>query len=192
MAMTPPPSELLAYPQAFKESWAWKELHKVRNIRPAFAKWGMWGGLVYSAIDTYLLAGKAPWTFGHHADHKQLNPAAKHSVISYPKPDGKITFDRLSSVFLSSTAHEENQPCHLRLTDEDVPLQSNLALYDGPEARYCPAGVYEFISGEDGQTKFQINAQNCLHCKTCDIKDPGRNITWTPPEGGGGPNYTAM
>ncbi len=186
------PDKLTAYPQALKASWAWKELHKARNIRPAFAKWGLWGGLAYSALDTYVLGGHAPWTFGHHSDHQQLEKSNKHRIIDYPKPDGKITFDKLSSVYLSATAHEENQPCHLHLKDEVVPVQTNLPLYSGPEARYCPAGVYEFVDDEGGHTRLQINAQNCLHCKTCDIKDPGGNITWTAPEGGGGPNYASM
>ena len=184
------PANLTAYPAALKKSWLWEELHKVRNIRPSF-RWGLWGGMIYSAIDTFLLRGNAPWTLHHHEDHTQLQKASGAPPIDYPKPDGEITFDKLSSVFLSNTNHEENQPAHLTLIDGDVPLALNLAAYDGPEARFCPAGVYEFIE-EDGETRFQINAQNCVHCKTCDIKDPTQNINWVVPEGGGGPNYPNM
>jgi len=147
--------------------------------------------LVYSAIDTYLLRGRAPWTFRHHKDHESLKPAHLSRKIDYPKPDGKVSFDKLSSVFISNTNHEENQPCHLTLGDASVPVAVNLALYDGPEARFCPAGVYEFVE-EGGQRRLQINAQNCVHCKTCDIKDPTQNIRWVVPEGGGGPNYPNM
>ena len=182
--------ELSAYPEILKQSWLWAELKKVRNIRPAF-RWGLWAGLVLSAIDTFLFAGHAPWTLHHHADHDQLQKAAVARKISYPKPDGEITFDRASSVYLSNTNHEENQPVHLQLLDSDVPLSVNLADYDGPEARFCPAGVYEFVE-QDGAQRLQINAQNCVHCKTCDIKDPGQNINWVVPEGGGGPNYPNM
>ncbi len=182
--------ELTDYPATLKTSWLWKELRKVRNIRPSF-RWGLWGGILYSGIDTYLFSGNAPWTLRHHADHEQLQKASKAKPIDYPKPDGEITFDKLSSVFLSNTNHEENQPAHLTLKDDNVPLSVNLAEYAGPEARFCPAGVYEFIE-EGGETKFQINAQNCVHCKTCDIKDPTQNINWVVPEGGGGPNYPNM
>ncbi len=178
------------YPKALQKSWVYKELYKVRNIRPAF-RFGLLAGLLYAAIDTYLLKGKAPWTFKNHADHKQLKEAKHFSKINYPKPDGKITFDRLSSVFLSSTNHEEDQPSHLTLKDSAVPVDINLALYAAPEQRYCPAGVYE-IREEEGRPKLQINAQNCVHCKTCDIKDPTQNIVWKTPEGGGGPNYSGM
>ena len=182
-----------AYPKLVKESWIHQELHKVRNIRPGFAKWGLWGGLLYAGIDTYLFGGKAPWTFKNHSDHDRLKRAADAPKILYPKPDGKISFDKLSSVFLSATNHEEGQPVHLRLTDSTVATTVNLALYDGPEQRYCPAGVYEFVADTDGGDKrLQINSQNCVHCKTCDIKDPTRNITWVVPEGGGGPNYPNM
>ena len=180
-----------AYPKLVKESWIHQELRKVRNIRPGFAKWGLWGGLAYAGIDTYLFGGYAPWTFRHHNDHERLKPAADAPKIVYPKPDGKISFDKLSSVFLSATNHEEGQPVHLRLTDSTVATEINLALYDGPEQRYCPAGVYEFVADGDEQ-RLQINSQNCVHCKTCDIKDPTRNITWVVPEGGGGPNYPNM
>ncbi|MDA0240669.1 MAG: electron transfer flavoprotein-ubiquinone oxidoreductase, partial [Proteobacteria bacterium] len=182
--------ELDAYPTALKSSWMWAELRKVRNIRPAF-HWGFWVGMAYSAIDTYVFAGNAPWTFHHKADHSQLKKAADSRAIDYPKPDGKITFDKLSSVFLSNTNHEENQPAHLKLADDTLPVTTSLAAYGGVEARYCPAGVYEYIE-EGGETRFQINAQNCVHCKTCDIKDPYQNTTWTVPEGSGGPNYPNM
>ncbi len=182
--------ELTDYPAKLKTNWLWAELRKVRNIRPSF-RWGLWGGILYSGIDTYLFGGNAPWTLRHHADHEQLQKASQAKLIDYPKPDGEITFDKLSSVFLSNTNHEENQPAHLTLKDESVPLSVNLAEYAGPEARFCPAGVYEFIE-DGGTTKFQINAQNCVHCKTCDIKDPTQNINWVVPEGGGGPNYPNM
>jgi len=184
------PGELDAYPAAYKSSWLWTELKKARNIRPSF-RWGLWPGMIYSAIDTYLLGGRAPWTLKHHADHTRLRKASEMPRIEYPKPDGEITFDKLSSVFISNTNHEENQPVHLTLKDDGVPTRVNLADYDGPEARYCPAGVYEFVE-ENGRTRLQINAQNCVHCKTCDIKDPTQNIVWVVPEGGGGPNYPNM
>jgi electron-transferring-flavoprotein dehydrogenase len=182
-----------SYQQKIEDSWIWPELSKVRNIRPAFTK-GLWAGIAYSALDTYVLRGKAPWTFSHHADNEQLKPAVDSTPIDYPKPDGELTFDRLSSVFLSDTAHEENQPAHLTLIDSAVPISHNLALYDAPEQRYCPAGVYEIITTneETGEKALQINAQNCVHCKTCDIKDPTQNIKWVVPEGGGGPNYNGM
>ncbi|WP_417842472.1 electron transfer flavoprotein-ubiquinone oxidoreductase [Thalassospira sp.] len=188
------PSPVLdAYPTAVENSWIYPELYKVRNIRPSFAKWGFWGGMAYSAVDTYIFGGKAPWTFKNHADHTCLKPAADMPKITYPKPDGKISFDRLSSVFLSNTNHEEDQPVHLTLKDASVPVDVNLAKYAGPEARYCPAGVYEFVADEEkGGQRLQINAQNCVHCKTCDIKDPTQNIVWVVPQGGGGPNYPNM
>ncbi|MDP6426548.1 MAG: electron transfer flavoprotein-ubiquinone oxidoreductase [Rhodospirillales bacterium] len=182
--------ELDAYPEKLKQSWLWAELKKARNVRPSF-RWGLWVGFVLSGIDTYLFAGRAPWTLHHHSDHDRLKKAAEARQIDYPKPDGEITFDKPSSVYLSNTNHEENQPVHLVLKDADVPMNVNFADYDGPEARFCPAGVYEFIE-EDGATRLQINAQNCVHCKTCDIKDPTQNITWVVPEGGGGPNYPNM
>jgi electron-transferring-flavoprotein dehydrogenase len=185
-----PGREVADYPERLKQSWLWSELHQVRNIRPSF-RWGLWGGLAYSALDTYVLHGKAPWTFHHHADHVQLRKASESAPIAYPKPDGKISFDRLSSVFISATNHAEEQPCHLRLKDSAVPVGVNLALYGAPETRYCPAGVYEIVD-EPGGPRMQINAQNCLHCKTCDIKDPTQNIDWAVPEGGGGPNYPNM
>jgi electron-transferring-flavoprotein dehydrogenase len=182
--------DLTAYPEALRASWVWSELAGVRNIRPAFARLGMWGGLVYSALDTYLFRGKAPWTFHHaHADNETLDEAASAKKIAYPKPDGVLTFDRLSSVFISNTNHEENQPVHLRLRDPSKAISVNWDEYRSPEARYCPAGVYEIVGADEGNPQLQINAQNCVHCKTCDIKDPTQNIDWTTPEGGGGPNY---
>jgi len=190
LASDSPSAVVESYPEALKASWVWSELHKVRNIRPSFHR-GMWFGLVYSALDTYLFRGKAPWTFHHHEDHAALKKADECPKIAYPKPDGELTFDKLSSVYLSNAAHEENQPIHLTLVDDSVPVNVNLALYDGPEARFCPAGVYEFVE-EDGKPALQINASNCVHCKTCDIKDPGQNINWVVPEGGGGPNYPNM
>ena len=183
-------NETLGYPERLKQSWLWDELYQVRNIRPSF-RWGLFGGIAYSAIDTFLLKGRAPWTLHHHADHTQLKKASECPPIVYPKPDGKISFDRLSSVFISATNHTEEQPCHLRLKDASVPISINLALYNAPETRYCPAGVYEIVEAPSGP-RMQINAQNCLHCKTCDIKDPTQNIDWAVPEGGGGPNYPNM
>ncbi|SVB08896.1 uncharacterized protein METZ01_LOCUS161750, partial [marine metagenome] len=186
----PMPLEISTYAELLKQSWLWSELKTVRNIRPSF-RWGFWGGIAYSAIDTYLLRGKAPWTLHNHADHTQLHKVTQSKKINYPKPDGKITFDKLSSVFLSNTNHEENQPTHLILKDENVPMAINHPDYDGPEARFCPSGVYEYVENQ-GKTRLQINAQNCIHCKTCDIKDPTQNIDWTVPEGGSGPNYPNM
>ena len=183
--------EAVAYPAALKQSWLHDELYRVRNIRPAF-KWGLLGGLAYGAIDTFLFRGKAPWTMAQHDDHTQIGDKAAYPKIAYPKPDGVLTFDRLSSVFLSATNHEEHQPCHLRLKDEAVPISVNYAKYGAPETRYCPAGVYEILGEEEGNPRLQINGQNCLHCKTCDIKDPTQNIVWVAPEGGGGPNYAGM
>jgi electron-transferring-flavoprotein dehydrogenase len=184
--------EVSAYPERLRQSWLWDELHRVRNIRPSF-RWGLIGGIAYSALDTYVLRGKAPWTLHHHADHSALKKASECHRIEYPKPDGKLTFDKLSSVFISNTNHTENQPCHLTLNDPSVPINVNLALYDAPEQRYCPAGVYEIVRNEDGSNpRLQINSQNCVHCKTCDIKDPTQNINWVVPEGGGGPNYPNM
>ncbi len=185
-----PALEATAYPEQLKKSWLWTELKKVRNIRPGF-KQGLWTGLAYAALETYILRGKAPWTLGHHKDHEQLGNKDDYPKIDYPRPDGKISFDRLSSVYLSGTNHEENQPAHLRLRDDKVPIELNLAQYDAPEQRYCPAGVYEIVE-IDGKPALQINAQNCVHCKTCDIKDPSQNIHWVVPEGGGGPTYPNM
>jgi len=188
----PAGAEVTAYPEALKQTWLWDELKTVRNIRPSF-RWGLWGGIAYSALETYVLKGKAPWTLEHHADHDTLKKADACPTIEYPKPDGVLTFDRLSSVFVSNTNHEEAQPCHLQLKDPTVPVEINLALYDAPEQRYCPAEVYEIVRDEETQKPtLQINAQNCVHCKTCDIKDPGQNINWVVPEGGGGPNYPNM
>ena len=184
-------AEATEYAEQLRKSWLWDELYRVRNIRPAF-KWGLWGALAYGAIDTYVFKGKAPWTLHHHEDHTQLADKNTYPKIVYPKPDGKLTFDRLSSVFLSATNHEENQQCHLRLKDEGVAISINYAKYGAPETRYCPAGVYEILGEEEGKPRLQINGQNCLHCKTCDIKDPTQNIVWTVPEGGGGPNYPNM
>lgn len=190
LASDEPPAVVDAYPEELKQSWVWDELYRVRNVRPSFHK-GLWFGIAYSALDTYLFRGKAPWTFHNHTDHDQLKPADAAPRIEYPKPDGVISFDKLSSVYLSNTNHEENQPVHLTLKDASVPVAINLARYEGPEARYCPAGVYEFVDGDNGK-QLQINAQNCVHCKTCDIKDPTQNIQWVVPEGGGGPNYPNM
>jgi electron-transferring-flavoprotein dehydrogenase len=182
--------EAVDYPHRLKTTWLWDELYRVRNIKPSF-HWGLLPAMAYSAVDTYLFRGKAPWTMHHTPDHEALKPAAQCAPIDYPKPDGVLTFDRLSSVFLSNTNHEEEQPCHLTLKDSTVPERLNLAVYAGPEQRYCPAGVYEFVD-QGGQQKLRINAQNCVHCKTCDIKDPSQNINWVTPEGGGGPNYPNM
>jgi electron-transferring-flavoprotein dehydrogenase len=185
-------NEPVVYTDKLRQSWLWDELYRVRNIRPSF-RWGLLGGVAYSALDTYVLRGKAPWTLHHHADHKALKKTADCYPIEYPKPDGKVSFDKLSSVFIANTNHEENQPCHLTLKDTSVPIDVNLALYDAPEQRYCPAGVYEIVRNDDGSDPWlQINAQNCVHCKTCDIKDPTQNINWVVPEGGGGPNYPNM
>ena len=184
--------ELSDYPTRFEASWLREELHKARNFKPWMSK-GLYTGTLMVGIDQVVLGGNAPWTLHHqHADHETLKNKSEASPIIYPKPDGVLTFDRLSSVFISSTNHEEDQPAHLTLKNADVPVKTNLALYDGPESRYCPAGVYEFIDGPDGAQKLQINAQNCVHCKTCDIKDPTQNIKWVVPEGGGGPNYPNM
>ncbi len=183
--------EIISYEEEIKKSWVWDELYRVRNIRPAF-QWGFWPGLIYSAIDTFVFRGKIPWTLKHHDDHKSLKEAKKSKKIDYPKPDGIITFDKLSSVFISNTNHVENQPCHLQLKDKNIPIKYNLENYDSPEQRYCPAGVYEIVGLEKNSPKLQINAQNCVHCKTCDIKDPNQNINWVTPEGGGGPRYPNM
>ncbi len=185
-------NDLADYPAALKKTWLWDELYRVRNIRPAF-RWGLFGGLAYSGLDTYVLRGRAPWTLHHHSDHDSLKKAAECRPIAYPKPDGEVSFDRLSSVYLSGTNHEENQPVHLRLKDESAPIDINLKSYDAPEQRYCPASVYEILRDDDGSNpRLQINAQNCVHCKACDIKDPTQNINWVVPEGGGGPNYPNM
>jgi electron-transferring-flavoprotein dehydrogenase len=206
------PPLLESYPERLRASWVWSELQAVRNIRPAFAKFGFWGAMGYSALDAYVLRGRAPWTFTHHQDHETLKPAAQAKKIVYPRPDGVLTFDRLSSVFLSNTNHEEDQPAHLVLKDPSRWKGVNWDQYRSPESRYCPAAVYEAVgpeaerelkgtpdpeaagpgavdaAGGDG-ARLVINAQNCVHCKTCDIKDPTQNIDWRTPEGGGGPNY---
>lgn len=183
--------EIEAYQQNLAKSWVAEELQAARNIRPAF-HWGLWPGLLYSALDTYIFRGKAPWTLRHHHDHTQLQSIDQCKKIDYPKPDGKITFDRLSSVYLSNVYHEENQPGHLQLRSDTSPISINWLCYRSPETRYCPAGVYEIINAENDEPRLQINAQNCIHCKTCDIKDPTQNIRWVTPEGGGGPNYEEM
>ncbi len=184
--------ELAAYPRAFEESWLHDELYRARNFKPYLDK-GLKTGALLFGIDQKLFGGRAPWTLHRtQADHEKLRPAAECAPIDYPKPDGKITFDKLSSVYLSNTNHEENQPAHLTLKDATVPVAANLARYAGPEARYCPAGVYEYVRSDAGEDRLQINFQNCVHCKTCDIKDPMQNIVWVVPEGGGGPNYTNM
>ncbi len=188
---TPALAEVTDLQQRLEASWLWAELHAVRNIRPAF-RWGFWAGMLYAAIDTLLLRGKAPWTLHHHPDHTSLKRKNEVEPIIYPKPDGVLTFDRLSSVFLSNTNHEEDQPCHLQLKNPDLAISHNYALYNSPEQNYCPAGVYEIVKDAAGQPRLQINAQNCVHCKTCDIKDPTQNINWVVPEGGGGPNYGQM
>ncbi len=184
--------ELASYPEAFKASWLHEELHVARNFKPWMSK-GLYLGTFMTGIDQILFKGKAPWTLRHkHADHECLRPASEFQPIVYPKPDGKLTFDRLSSVFISNTNHAEDQPVHLTLKNPAIPVDVNLAKFAGPEQRYCPAGVYEFVKLETGQDRLQINAQNCVHCKTCDIKDPTQNIVWVTPEGGGGPNYPNM
>lgn len=183
--------ELTAYTTSFEKSWLHEELHVARNFKPAMGK-GLYLGTLLVGIDQVLFRGKAPWTMHHqHPDHLGLRPAAECTLIAYPKPDNVLTFDRLSSVFISNTNHNEHQPAHLTLTDADVPVAVNLTTYAGPEQRYCPAGVYEYVEAQ-GQSRLQINAQNCVHCKTCDIKDPTQNIVWVTPEGGGGPNYPNM
>ncbi|HEY1460691.1 MAG TPA: electron transfer flavoprotein-ubiquinone oxidoreductase [Casimicrobiaceae bacterium] len=185
--------ELVAYPAAFEASWLYDELHRARNFKP-YLDMGLVAGAALWGVDQLVFRGKAPWTLHRKfPDHAKLKPAAECTPIAYPKPDQQITFDKLSSVYLSNTNHEENQPPHLTLKDPNVPVAVNLARYAGPEARYCPAGVYEFVADERGSgQRLQINFQNCVHCKTCDIKDPTQNIVWVTPEGGGGPNYGGM
>lgn len=189
-AKSPDKPDLTHYARKVKKSYIYQELFKVRNIRPAFRK-GLWFGLTYAAIDTYFFRGYAPWTFQNAVDHLSLEKANRATKLDYPKHDGKITFDKLLSVSRSQVHHEENQPCHLTLKDPNIPITVNWQEYAGPEARYCPAAVYEFVQ-EDNHMRLQINAANCIHCKTCDIKDPTQNIVWTPAEGGGGPNYGDM
>jgi electron-transferring-flavoprotein dehydrogenase len=182
------------YPPALHKSWVSQELYGVRNAQPAVAHWGGFAGTLDAGLDLWLYALKigVPWTLKHKPDHTRLRRKDASAPIVYPKPDGVLTFDRLSSVFISNTNHEEDQPVHLTLKDADIPTVINLPVYDGPEQRYCPAGVYEFVGAETGEPRLQINAQNCVHCKTCDIKDPTQNINWVTPEGGGGPNYPNM
>jgi len=187
--------ELEAYPKAWRESWVYKDLKKVRNVKPLWSKLGLFGGLTIGGLDMWMndLGIGLPFTLGHgKPDYATLNAAARAKPIAYPKPDGKISFDKLSSVFISNTNHEENQPVHLHLTDPSIPIARNLPQWAEPAQRYCPAGVYEVVEGDAGAKRFQINAQNCVHCKTCDIKDPSQNITWCVPQGGGGPNYPNM
>jgi electron-transferring-flavoprotein dehydrogenase len=184
--------ELYAYPQAFRKSWLYDELYRARNFKQWMGK-GLKLGTVMVGLEQTVLGGRVPWTLRHkRPDHMYLRPASEFQPIAYPKPDGRLTFDKLSSVFISNTNHEENQPVHLTLKDPSVPVAVNLAKFAGPEQRYCPAGVYEFVKDDAGADRLQINAQNCVHCKTCDIKDPTQNIVWVVPEGGGGPNYPGM
>ncbi len=183
--------ECVHYADQIKKSWIWPELYRARNIRPAM-NWGLKWGLAYAAIDTYLFRGHAPWTLSNHADPFQLKPAKDCKKIHYPKQDNKITFDLMSSVFLSHIHYDENQPCHLKLKNTDTPIEINLKLFDAPEQRYCPAGVYEILYDENNRPRLRINAGNCIHCKACDIKDPTQNIVWTSPEGGSGPQYGMM
>ncbi|KAH6594838.1 hypothetical protein BASA50_006312 [Batrachochytrium salamandrivorans] len=191
----PKPIVLSEYVKTLKESWVWKELYEVRNVRPSFhSLLGMWGGVLYSGIDTILLKGRVPWTFDHptRPDYASLQPLKDVTPIVYPKPDGVLSFDLLESVSRTGTSHEENQPVHLRLKQGDaLQLEHNFPIYGGPEQKFCPAGVYEYLDDEanPGKKRFQINASNCIHCKTCDIKDPSQNIDWSVPEGGGGPKY---
>jgi electron-transferring-flavoprotein dehydrogenase len=182
--------EPFGFTDRLRQSWVWDELYRQRNIRPAF-RWGLLAGLANAAIDTYLLRGRAAWTFRNHADHAALKAASECTPIDYPKPDGITSFDKLTNLAYSGTNHEEDQPPHLRLLDERLPIDVNLAQFAAPEQRYCPANVYEIV-GEGTAAKLQINAQNCVHCKTCEIKDPRQNIRWLVPEGGGGPNYPNM
>ncbi|MEE8426724.1 MAG: electron transfer flavoprotein-ubiquinone oxidoreductase [Woeseiaceae bacterium] len=184
--------ELASYERAVKSSWVHEELHRTRNFGPGLKKFGTFWGAAFTFIDQNIFFGKLPFTWRNkEPDHESLNDASDAAIVDYPQPDGVISFDLMSSVFLSSTNHEEDQPSHLKLKDESLPIDFNLPKYDEPAQRYCPAGVYEIVE-EDGRKRFQINAQNCVHCKTCDIKDPRQNIVWTVPEGGGGPNYSGM
>jgi electron-transferring-flavoprotein dehydrogenase len=182
--------EIIQYQIEFDQSSIFKELYRVRNIRPGFHR-GLWTGLSYAAVDQYIFRGRAPWTMHYQPDHIKLKPKFKVQPISYPKADGKITFDKLSQVYLTATRHREDEPCHLILKDPTIPVTVNLPIYAGPETRYCPALVYEYVEREQ-KPHFQINAANCIHCKTCDIKDPTQNIVWQTPEGGDGPNYQLM
>ena len=187
--------ELATYPTAVRQSWIYKDLKRVRNVKPFWSRFGLFGGLALGGLDMWMnqLGIGLPFTLKHgKPDHAGLKPASESQPIAYPKPDGKISFDKLSSVFVSNTNHEENQPIHLKLADPSIPIAKNLPLWAEPAQRYCPAGVYEVVDADGGGKRFQINAQNCVHCKTCDIKDPSQNINWTVPQGGGGPNYPNM
>jgi electron-transferring-flavoprotein dehydrogenase len=186
-------SDLTSYGTAFKNSWVYEELYKSRSFGAAIHKFGMYLGNAYNFVDQNWFNGQLPFTLRDtKSDHEQMKPAKDSTPIDYPKPDGVLSFDKLSSVFLSNTNHEENQPVHLKLRDPSIPISKNLPIFAEPAQRYCPAGVYEVIEVDGQSPHFQINAQNCVHCKTCDIKDPAQNITWTPPEGSGGPNYVSM
>ena len=186
-------AELTGYTQRYKDSWVYEELHRARNTMPLLHKLGLFLGSACVWIDQYIFRGNLPFTMtDSKPDHAQLKPANEMDKPDYPRPDGVISFDKLSSVFITNTSHEEDQPCHLQLADADIPINSNLPLFDEPAQRYCPAGVYEVLEEENGSRRFQINAQNCIHCKTCDIKDPAQNINWVVPEGAGGPNYGNM
>ncbi len=182
--------ELADFSKSVRRSWVGRELRQVRNCRPAY-RWGLVPGTLLSGLELWT-RGLLPWTLRHHEDHRALKPAARSRRIDYPKPDGVVSFDKLSSVFISNTNHEEDQPVHLKLRDPSVAIRLNLRVYEAPEQRYCPAGVYEIVNDASGEPRLQINAQNCVHCKTCDIKDPSQNINWVVPEGGGGPNYPNM
>jgi electron-transferring-flavoprotein dehydrogenase len=184
--------DLTSFTDKYRNSWLYDELYSTRNFGPAMHKFGTFLGGAYNTIDQNFFGGKLPFNFKDDSlDHEQLKLAKDAPVINYPKPDNKLSFDKLSSVFLSNTNHEEEQPCHLKLADSSIPISVNLAKYNEPAQRYCPAGVYEVESTPEGD-KFVINSQNCVHCKTCDIKDPSQNITWVTPEGTGGPNYPNM
>ncbi len=190
---------LHGYPAALHDSWVWRDLHAVRNVKPLLSRFGSWGGALLGGIEMWLASFKVavPWTLQHKkADHECTKPAAEMPQMIYPKPDGVFSFDKLNSISLSNIAHDANQPCHLHLLDKKVPISINLAVYDSPEQRYCPAGVYEIVRAQSIENKdstyLQINAQNCIHCKTCDIKDPTQNIVWVPPQGGSGPVYSDM
>jgi len=195
VTFTGPVADLSSYQTALEESWVYEELKSVRNMRPAaHLGIGMWGAFIYAGVIHYITRGREWFTLSHGgADWSRLKPAAECEKIEYPKPDGEVSFDLLSSVALTGTNHEADQPAHLTLKDDSVPVSQNLLVYDGPEARFCPAGVYEYITDDDGHPgRLQINAQNCIHCKTCDIKCPSQNIDWVVPEGGGGPAYSGM
>jgi len=186
---------LTAYPEALRQSWVWKDLHAVRNVKPLLSRFGTWLGTALGGVEMWLGAFNItlPWTLQHQkADHECIKPASEMPKIEYPKADGIYTFDRLNSISLSNIAQDADQPCHLQLKDKVIPITVNLAKYDAPEQRYCPAAVYEIVRNEASEPYLQINAQNCIHCKTCDIKDPLQNIVWVPPEGGSGPVFTGM